>query len=221
MELVETAVSLPLSAAKRRLIQLLAQMSPVGAPALAEELELTGAAVRQHLGDIEELGLAERRSGKAQGRGRPSEVWSLTEAGRATLPDRHVDLAVEMIRHVRTALGEDALDALIAVRQREQSERYRSSIGDGPTADRLRLLAKLRCDEGYVAEVIKVDEGWILAEHHCPICDAAAECQGLCRGELETFQEVLGEAVRVVRQDHLLEGDPRCTYLIEPLDDQI
>ncbi|MFV1991962.1 MAG: helix-turn-helix transcriptional regulator, partial [Acidimicrobiales bacterium] len=108
MDLVETALALPLSASKRRLVYLLARMAPVGAPALAAELDLTGAAVRQHLADLEELGLVERNSGKAQGRGRPSEVWELTELGRATLPDRHGDLAVELIRHVRTALGPEA-----------------------------------------------------------------------------------------------------------------
>lgn len=205
------------SQAKRRVIDLLALRAPVTAPDLAIELDLTGAAIRQHLADLENLGLVQRRAGEASGRGRPSESWSLSDAGRELLPNRHAELAVEMIRHVRSALGSEALEKLIASRQAEQCERYRIRIGAGSTRSRLAGLAQVRSEEGYVAEFSELAEGWLFSEHHCPICDAAAECQSLCRGELATFQELLGADVIVTRSDHLLSGESRCTYLVKPV----
>jgi hypothetical protein len=56
----------------------------------------------------------------------------------------------------------------------------------------------------------------LLLEHHCPICDAASTCQGLCRTELELFQEALGDDVTVTRTQHVLSGDLRCAYRISP-----
>jgi predicted ArsR family transcriptional regulator len=68
-----------------------------------------------------------------------------------------------------------------------------------------------------VAEVVTDnDPGVVLIEHHCPICIAAAACQGLCRSELELFQEVLGDRVTVERTQHVLSGDRRCAYRVRP-----
>jgi predicted ArsR family transcriptional regulator len=43
---------------------------------------------------------------------------------------------------------------------------------------------------------------------------AAAECQGFCRAELETFQEVLGPDASVERTEHIVQGDRRCAYRV-------
>ena len=54
-----------------------------------------------------------------------------------------------------------------------------------------------------MAEVQTLDGGaLLLVENHCPICEAAAECQGICAIELEVFSEVLGTQIRVERTDH-------------------
>jgi predicted ArsR family transcriptional regulator len=69
-----------------------------------------------------------------------------------------------------------------------------------------------------MAEVVDADDGRgrLLIEHHCPVCDAARACQGLCRSELELFRSVLGPELEVTREQHLLSGDERCVYRVEP-----
>jgi predicted ArsR family transcriptional regulator len=54
----------------------------------------------------------------------------------------------------------------------------------------------------------------LFVENHCPICAAAAACQGLCRSELAVFRAVLGADVTVERIDHILAGARRCAYRI-------
>ena len=79
-----------------------------------------------------------------------------------------------------------------------------------------KALARVRAEEGYVAEVVDDPDGRgvLLVEHHCPICAAATACQGLCRSELAVFRAVLGTDVTVERIDHILAGARRCAYRI-------
>jgi hypothetical protein len=53
-----------------------------------------------------------------------------------------------------------------------------------------------------------------LVERHCPICVAATACTGLCRNELEVFQDVLGPEVRIERTEHIVAGASRCAYRV-------
>ena len=87
----------------------------------------------------------------------------------------------------------------------------------GSLLRRLEALANIRTGEGYMAEVVEDSDGsLLLIENHCPICDAARVCTGLCAGELEVFQTVLGSRVQIERGEHILEGSRRCTYRIRP-----
>ena len=65
-----------------------------------------------------------------------------------------------------------------------------------------------------MAEAMAEGGGYVLVENHCPICVAATECQGFCRAELETFQEVLGPGASVKRTEHIVQGDRRCAYRV-------
>ncbi len=65
-----------------------------------------------------------------------------------------------------------------------------------------------------MAEVERVEDGYLLHENHCPICVAATSCQGFCKSELRLFQEVLGEQAEVKRESHIVSGARRCTYRI-------
>jgi predicted ArsR family transcriptional regulator len=90
--------------------------------------------------------------------------------------------------------------------------------GAASLEERVTRLARLRSAEGYMAEVARRDDGgYMIAENHCPICAAAAACQGFCRSELALFARLLAPA-RVERVEHLLAGARRCSYLVMPAD---
>ena len=116
---------------------------------------------------------------------------------------------------MRDTLGEDALDAVIMANGRENVASYSKvmSIND-QLEERVAKLAEMRNIEGYMATYKKDENKYLLIENHCPICAAAATCQGFCRSELETFKTVLGENVKIERVDHILSGARRCAYEI-------
>jgi predicted ArsR family transcriptional regulator len=203
-----------LSTAKRRIVGALKRRAQTG-PELAERFSLTTEAVRLHLNDLAGNGLIRSTPRPTTGPGRPPVEWSLTELAVDLFPDRHADLTVSLIGSIRSIMGDEALDTIVAARTAEQIADYRHRM-TGAT-DRLEALAAIRSDEGYMAEVVDSADGRgrLLIEHHCPICDAARACQGLCSTELELFSAVLGSSVSIGREQHLLSGDERCVYRIE------
>ncbi|MCB1744094.1 MAG: helix-turn-helix domain-containing protein, partial [Gammaproteobacteria bacterium] len=148
---------------------------PRTAAALAERLGLTAMGVRQHLKKLDEQGLVtfenERRP-----KGRPAQIWRLTEKAASRFPEGYADLAMEILEGVRQRFGVEALDELVLARTEKQVARYRSQLppDDAPLMRRVKALVQLRTREGYMAECRKNQDGTItLIENNCPICVAA------------------------------------------------
>ena len=208
-----------LTDAKRRIIERLKRVERATAPHLADQFGLTDTAIRQHLDALEVTGLVERVSAPTPIRGRPPVWWKLTALADDLFPDRHGDLTVELISSIREALGDDALDQVIAARSAHQLATYRAAMPNPDVTSvvvRAGRLAEIRTAEGYMAEVIESGDDVLLVEHHCPICDAARTCQRLCTAELDLFRAALGPEAVVTREQHLLSGDTRCAYRIAP-----
>src|SRR5690349_17733408 len=98
--------------ARERLLVLLKTRGPQTAADLGAALAITGEAARQQLARLAADGLVEATA-EAHGVGRPAQVWDLTEKGNARFPDAHAELTVQLLRAVRSELGEEALDRLL------------------------------------------------------------------------------------------------------------
>lgn len=182
---------------------------------LSRTLGITSEAVRQQMTRLAEQQLVVSRS-VPRGVGRPAQSWLLTDAGNRRFPDTHAQLTVDVLRTVRTELGDAAINAVISARERDTLAAYeREMAGIDTTEGRVAQLAAIRTREGYMAEWSNGPDGsLLLVENHCPICAAAASCQNFCRAELAIFQRVLGDDVTVERQEHILAGARRCAYRI-------
>jgi predicted ArsR family transcriptional regulator len=208
-----------LSIGRRRILDHLKLGGPATPAELATELNLTQAAVRQHLDGLAAEGLVSVSDERTGAPGRPAGRWSLTRRAQQLFPDRHGELTAQLVGAIREVGGEEMLNEVIDFRtraQRRDYERLVSEAGDSLMA-RAEALARARTAEGYMAEVTGDDGDLLLIEHHCPICEAAESCAGFCRAELGVFRAVLGEEVSIERTEHLLAGAPRCVYRIRPV----
>lgn len=197
-----------------RLLGLIKRRGPQRAGELAGALGVTAEAVRQQLLQLAQAGLL-TSDVLRRGVGRPSRLWNLTVAGHARFPDTHAELTVQLIEGIRGTLGEAALDRIIRAREAESRRGYRAALeGVRSLAARVARLAEIRVREGYMAECRKDGNGFLLVENHCPICTAAAACQGFCRSELSIFRDALGPHAVVERVEHVLAGARRCAYRI-------
>ena len=204
---------------RQTLLHILKTLGPKSTTTLADRLDMTLAGVRKHLKQLAQDGLV-CANDVASGVGRPDQVWQLTRNGHQQFPDTHDTLTLDLIGSIRSVFGEDGLDQLIAAREGETIERYSQAVSAATSPrQKIEALAALRSDEGYMAEVAQVDATtWRLAENHCPVCAAARVCQGLCRSELAVFRTVLGKGFVVERDEFLMQGARRCSYLIRLTD---
>src|SRR5262249_39695212 len=206
-----------LKAAADAILFQLKSLGEAQAETLAKRLGISVQAVRQRLERL----LAENLvafSDRAQGRGRPRRLWSLTPGAASLFPDTHAQLIVDLIGTIRSELGEPALARLLERRREQITGAYRKRLAREPDiAKKLSALADMRSAEGYMARVETLPgEGFLLIEDHCPICAAAMTCQGFCSIELQVFRNLLGSDWHIERQDHLLTSARRCTYRITP-----
>lgn len=201
-----------------RILLQLKTTGPQPAVQIARRLGVTAMAIRQHLYALRDSGLVTYEDERRKV-GRPARIWRITEKAQARFPDSHAELTVEMLAIIRATFGERGLERLMTERTRLQTKTYSERLrAAGKSLEaRVKALAKIRAEQGYMAEAARQRDGsFLLTENHCPICAAATECQGLCREELMLFSSVLGKDVSVERTDHILAGARRCAYRITP-----
>jgi predicted ArsR family transcriptional regulator len=200
---------------RRSIMNLLKQKGPTDSKELAEVLKLTAMAVRLHLYELQKEQLVDFQE-EARPLGRPAKLWKLTSEADRIFPDAHAELNISLIEAIDHTFGEKGLNQLIQFRKKKQIEAYQSKIASSSSLkQRLLSLAKIRTEEGYMAEIeVKPNGEFLLVENHCPICTAAKACSSLCRSEVEVFRMVLGPEVHVERVEHILAGARRCAYLV-------
>ena len=201
-------------AENEKALEILKKEGPKSVSEIAEFLQVTTEGARFHVLKLEKEGLVGSRS-VAEGRGRPKQIWFLTDKGNDRFPDTHATLSANLIQMMRETLGEDAVDKVIDRHQQTLMSRYAAEIDpESDLEQKIGKLAEIRSREGYMADYTREEGHYLFMENHCPICSATSVCQGFCKAELTTFEKVLGDNVKVERVEHIIEGARRCCYQI-------
>jgi predicted ArsR family transcriptional regulator len=202
---------------RRAIVQMLKRQGPTDSASLAERLDLTAMAVRQHLYALQEekLVTADERPVPI---GRPAKFWKLTRDADRLFPEAYAELSVAIIDSVNELFGPGGLTQVVENRAARQKLEYAKRIPASATLkEKLVQLASIRSEEGYMAELeTEGKQGFLLVENHCPICAAATTCRGFCSTEIALFQSVLGPGVNIERVEHIVSGDRRCAYRVSP-----
>lgn len=203
-----------------RVLDVISELGPITAAALAAQLGLTATGVRRHLDQLAESGAVTSRAphtGK-RGRGRPAREWVMGDLGHDRLTADYDELAIDAMRFVRETGGEQAVRAFADQRIRALEERCESRLdaaGDEPQARTEALVEALRV-EGYAASARTVGDdvvvGLQLCQGHCPVQHVATEFPELCEAETDAFSRLLG--VHVQRLATLAQGDHVCTTFV-------
>lgn len=203
---------------RRAILKLLKTEGPLGSAELARRLDLTAMAVRQHLYALqsEKFVTAEERPVPV---GRPAKYWCLTPLANRLFPDAYAELSVALLDALGDAYGASGVKRVLESRCARQQADYAGKISPSASLkEKLEQLARVRTEEGYMAEVkAEEDARFLFIENHCPICAAASACRGFCDTELDLFRTVLGPDVSVERVEHIVSGNRRCAYRITPV----
>lgn len=205
------------STLRRDLLLRLRHDGPSSPESLASNLGASRTGVLQQLHALEAAGLVSRQAIR-HGVGRPRHLYDVTAAAQDLFPTNYEGLADGLLAAIRAIGGEGLVDDVFDERRRMTRERIRGRLAerlppDAPIADRVRELAVIQDEAGYLAEAIIGPDGVIrLVERNCAIHHIAADTGAACQAELDLFREVLG--VDVQRETHIVAGDRCCSYRI-------
>ncbi|MDR1767933.1 MAG: transcriptional regulator [Propionibacteriaceae bacterium] len=196
-----------------RVVRSILRHGPSTANALAERLQLTPAAIRRHLTVLVGSGQLSSRQQRVygqRGRGRPSKVFELTDAGRSQFFQAYDELAVQLLGYLSRVAGPQAVKDFAAQRTAEVESQFGAirPACQSPAEALVEALTR----EGFVASLLPVASGEQLCQYHCPVAHVAAEFPQLCEVETEVFSRLLGSHVQ--RLATIAHGDGVCTLHI-------
>lgn len=178
---------------------------------LGESLKVTAMGARQHLTSLERDELIVSQFVR-QKTGRPSLYYQLAPKAAQYFPQRYDRLALSLIRSLVDLEGREKVEKVLRVRRERTMKEYRSKLNGGRLQERVRDLAALRDQEGYMAECEEQEASLSIIERNCPIQCVAQEFPEVCQHELELFKQLLGRPVE--RVEHIIQGQRACIYKI-------
>jgi predicted ArsR family transcriptional regulator len=205
------------SSLRRDLLLRLRLDGPSSPDQLAERIGASRTGVLQQLRALEGAHLVSRQTVR-HGVGRPRHLYDVTADAQDLFPSNYDGLALGLLAAIESVGGDDLLDQVFAARRRQLGDRVRGQMAErvapeAPLLERVRELAVIQGDQGYLADATLGPDGTIrLREHNCAIYHIAAGSPAACQAELELFSEILG--ADVVREQHIASGDRCCSYRI-------
>jgi predicted ArsR family transcriptional regulator len=208
---------------RRAILIVLKQNGPSTIAQLADELRLTGEAVRQQLLQLQRDGWIEAsipRPESERGRtGRPAMSYSLTESGDHLFPKEYDALNVAVLDAVAEELGPDAALRILRRLSDAKVAKTAPSLRGRPLPERVEALKSLYAADDPYMETSEVEDGYLLIEKNCPFYNTAMHRPSLCSVSVNALTKLLG--VRVKREQRFQNGDGRCVFHVyrdEPID---
>ncbi|WP_084102652.1 metalloregulator ArsR/SmtB family transcription factor [Demequina sp. NBRC 110051] len=198
-----------------RVLGLIASAGPITAAWLAEELGVTPAGVRRHLGALVDDGLIaeqDQPGTHVRGRGRPAKSYVATTEGQRSLTTAYSAVAVDAVTFMRE---HGNLDEFVEGKLAQLEASVRDSVpSEAPMDERVQALAAALADQGYATSVRPGPGGYTvqLCQGHCPVQSIAEQAPEWCEAETRVFSRLLD--VHVQRLSTLAGGAHVCTTTI-------
>ena len=201
-----------LSPTQRNVLETLKRRGEATADELADCLEISPSAVRQHLGSLRSAGLVASRQERGHA-GRPADRYHATALTERLFTTSASDLAVELLDHLDEE-DPDLIDRIFERRRRKLVEAARTELDGLPLDERVEALASRLDAQGYLADVDDIGDGrFRINLHSCAVWTVANRYTQACGAELGFIQDLFPDAT-VQRVTHKTAGAHTCAYEI-------
>ena len=200
---------------KKKLLYYLKIMQQVGLEELANVMKISRMAVHKHLAALQKRGLVEGVEIRGHV-GRPRMVYQLTTRSKTVFPRSYSAIASYALDFIERNMGKEAVQKVLHERQNELFDQYYKRLKDLDFDERVRQLAKIRDEEGYMAESKKESKSggkYVLFEYNCPIIHIAEKHWEACLAETELFEKLLDADIDTTHR--AAKGDLVCRFAIK------
>lgn len=177
---------------------------------LADRLEMSYMGVKQICLDLERDGYLDtfRRN---RGVGRPELIYRLTGKTRDLYPQADNELAISLLEQARKLFGPGSAEKILFLHFQEKTKACAEKLRGDTLAERAKWLARLREQDGYMAEYV-AEPVIKIVEHHHPMQALFAAIPKAVEMERDMFQRLLGVPVR---REQVGEGSSyKCIFFI-------
>ena len=228
---IERNITDGFSEPKKKLLYYLKVMQQAGLEELANVMKISRMAVHKHLAILQKRGLVESMETRGHV-GRPRMVYQLTSQSKTVFPKSYSAIATHALDFIERNMGKGAVEKVLRERQNELFDQYYKRLRDLDFDKRVKELARIRDEEGYMAESKKmtskssvtgnglgIREGeerggkHVLLEYNCPIIHIAEKHWEACSVETELFEKLLDAKIETTHR--AAKGDLICKFLIK------
>ncbi|MBI5847994.1 MAG: winged helix-turn-helix transcriptional regulator [Nitrospirae bacterium] len=179
---------------------------------LSKKISITPMGIRQHLLSLEKKGLVSYTA-KKHGIGRPGFVYMLTESADELFPKMYDRFALDILKEIKKYDGQEKINKIFGWRRDKVLRQKKEALsGLSGIDENVQGLKNLLVSEGFLADLSKEGDNYILRAYNCPIKKVAAEFNEICLEELQLFRELLNRNVSM--EQCMGQGSPSCVFSI-------
>ena len=192
-------------------------MQQVGLSELADVMKISRMAVHKHLSVLQNRGLVEGIEIRESSVGRPKMMYQLTSQSKGIFPKSYSAIATHALDFIERNMGKEGVERVLRDRQVDLFDKYYKHLKDLDFDKRVKELARIRDEEGYMAESKKESKlssrRHVLLEYNCPIIHIAEKHWEACSVETELFEKLLGANIETTHR--AAKGDLICKFVIK------
>lgn len=178
--------------------------------ALAETLEVSRNAVRQHLTSLERDGLVAKGRTQPSG-GRPEQLYVLTAAGGEQFPRQYSWFSELLLQMLQAESGDTSLDEKLAGMGRTVAAALAQRVaGAAGSAERIASIAGVMRELGYDATARTEDGRPVIEAYNCVFHKLAAKCPEVCSFDLALLGAASGSDVE--HRTCMVRGGDACRF---------
>jgi predicted ArsR family transcriptional regulator len=201
---------------KKKLLYYLKVMQQAGLKELADIMKISRMAVHKHLSVLQNRGLVESIEIRESSVGRPKMMYQLTSQSKSIFPKSYSAIATHALDFIERNMGKEGVERVLRDRQDDLFDKYYKHLKDLDFEKRVKELARIRDEEGYMAESKKESKlsnrRHVLLEYNCPIIHIAEKHWEACSVETELFEKLLGANIETTHR--AAQGDLICKFVI-------
>jgi predicted ArsR family transcriptional regulator len=200
---------------KKKLLYYLKIMQQAGLEELANVMKVSRMAVHKHLELLQKRDLVEAIEIRGHV-GRPRMMYKLTSQSKTVFPRSYGAIATYALDFIERNMGKEAVEKVLQERQSELFDQYYKRLKDLDFDKQVKELARIRDEEGYIAESKKDSKSgrkYLLLEYNCPIIHIAEKHWEACSTETALFEKLLGASIETTHR--AAKGDLICKFVIK------